>query len=563
MFYSVSALAKIHLKGKVMYIVKNALRCISRSLGRNILIGIIVFVIAVSACIGLSIRQASQSAKEDTLSGMSITATISFDRQSMMGDMNFEEGGFDKDKFAEQMGDMTSLTLDDYQKYAEAESVQDFYYSMSASLDGSEDFEPVSTDTEDEEEESSNSSFGGFGGKGFGGMSGGFGGGRGMTSGDFSLTGYSSDSAMTSFINGTTSIEEGEVFESGTDSLDCIISSELATYNSVEVGDSIMLTNPNSEEETYTLTVVGIYNDSSANESFQMMPGSDPANEIYMSYAALESITEASAEVSKTVTDEDTGREYETAVTGNISATYVFADTDSYNAFEDEVRDLGLDDSYTVSSQDINAFENSLVPLETLSTMAGWFLLVILIIGAIILIVLNIFNVRERKYEIGVFMAIGMKKRSVAMQFMTEVFAVTMVAVMIGVCVGAVSSVPVTNALLENQIESSETQSTQIRDNFGRGEMPDMGNMGGGMSMPDMGNMGGGMSIPDSGNFQGIENIFGSGAANYVSEVNNAMNLTVVLQMLGIAILLTLLAGAVGVLFVMRYEPLKILANRD
>lgn len=34
----------------------------------------------------------------------------------------------------------------------------------------------------------------------------------------------------------------------------------------------------------------------------------------------------------------------------------------------------------------------------------------ILVIGAVILVVLNIFNVRERKYEIGVLTAMGMKK---------------------------------------------------------------------------------------------------------------------------------------------------------
>ena len=47
-----------------MYIIKNALRCISRAKGRNILIGIIALVIAVSACLGLSIQQAAESAKE-------------------------------------------------------------------------------------------------------------------------------------------------------------------------------------------------------------------------------------------------------------------------------------------------------------------------------------------------------------------------------------------------------------------------------------------------------------------------------------------------------------------
>ena len=42
-----------------MYIIKNAFRCIGRAKGRNILIGIIAPVIAISACIGLSIRQAA------------------------------------------------------------------------------------------------------------------------------------------------------------------------------------------------------------------------------------------------------------------------------------------------------------------------------------------------------------------------------------------------------------------------------------------------------------------------------------------------------------------------
>ncbi|MBQ4119698.1 MAG: ABC transporter permease [Clostridia bacterium] len=539
-----------------MYIIKNSFRCIGRSLGRNILIGIIVFVIAVSACIGLSIRQAAQNTKEETMSGMNITATISFDRQSMMGELNGSEGGFDKEQFAERIGETNDLSFSEYEKYAKAESVEDFYYSMTASFNGNDDFSPVSTDTESETDSDSDNKrpnvnfgggFGGFGG--FGGL-----GGKQMNNGDFTVIGYSSDAAMTDFVRGTATITKGSVFEEGTKVYDCIISEELATYNDLGIGRAIKLTNPNDEDEEYTLYVVGIYKDSSSNDGFQRAPGSDPANKIYMSATALESIIAASEKVSTTVTDETTGREYETAVTSSFSPTYVFSDVESYNNFEEEARNLGLDDSYKISSQDVSNFENSLVPLNTLSTMAGWFLIVILVIGAVILIVLNIFNVRERKYEIGVLMAIGMKKINVAKQFLIEAFAITLVAVMLGVVIGGVSSVPVTNALLENQIASAQSESVKVEENFGRGERPNLpsGNFGGGSMTP-----------PDNGNFKGIENMFGEKAANYVSEINSAMNFTVVLQMLGIAVLLTIVAGGVGVLFVMRYDPLKILANRD
>ncbi len=113
-----------------MYIIKNALRCIGRSKGRNILIGIIALVIAVSACIGLSIRQASESAKASALEDLSVTATIQYDRASVMGEMSGGRpsgngsGGrpsmsFDKNQFAGMMGNSSTLSLEEYQKYFE------------------------------------------------------------------------------------------------------------------------------------------------------------------------------------------------------------------------------------------------------------------------------------------------------------------------------------------------------------------------------------------------------------------------------------------------------------
>ena len=550
-----------------MYIIKNALRCIGRSKGRNVLISIIALVIAVSACLGLSIRQAAESAKESTLAELSITATISYDRSSMMNDMMGGRapggGGFDRDQFKDMMGNASSLTLEEYQTYADAESVQDFYYTLTAAFNGNDDLLPVTDETEDEESDSS-SGQGGFGG-GMGFPGGSFGGGKGMfSSSDFSVIGYSSDSSMTAFIDGTASVlEGGTMFDEGTTEKECVISEELAIYNDLAVGDTIILTNPSVETETYELKIVGFYK-SSANNDFSMSmfgKSQDPANQIYMSAAALQTILDASDEVSTTITDENTGRESDSAVTGSISATYVFANTDKYYAFEEEVRTLGLDDSYTVSSTDLTAFENSLTPLNTLSTMAGWFLVVILIIGAIILIVLNIFNVRERKYEVGVLTAMGMKKWKVAAQFMCEILVVTMIAVIIGAGIGAVSSVPVTNALLEGQVESQNSQQTQMEENFGR-----PGDFGGGFRGGNMGGMPGGMpsDIPDDmgGGKNPFENMLG-GAENYITEVNSAMNLTVVFQMLGVGLLLTLVASMASVSFIMRYDPLKILANRD
>ena len=545
-----------------MYIIKNALRCIGRSKGRNILIGIIALVIAVSACIGLSIRQAAESAKASALDGMSVTATISYDRASAMGNMagGRGQGGFDRNQFADMMSGASSLTLEEYQKYATAESVDDFYYTLTAYFNGSDSLLPVSDETTDSEESDGTLDGSLDGGDSSvsqrpNGMGGGMMGGM-MTMGDFTVIGYSSDSSMTAFVNGNASIlEGGTMFEEGTSDYVCVISEELAMYNSLSVGDTITITNPSLDSETYTMTISGIYTSSENNDFSMSMFGAsqDPANRIYMSAVTLQAVLDLSEENSTTTTD-NYGRETETKVEGTISATYSFADADAYYAFENEVRALGLDESYTVSSTDITAFENSMTPLNTLSTMAGWFLLVILIIGGIILVVLNIFNVRERKYEVGVLTAMGMKKWKVAVQFMCEILVITMLAVVIGAGIGAVSSVPVTNALLEGQVQSQSNQQNQMEQSFGR-----PGNMGGGMpsdipsDVPS--DIGGGKN-------NRFENMFG-GAADYITEVNSAMNLTVVLQMIGVGLLLTLIASAASVLFIMRYDPLKILANRD
>ncbi len=340
-----------------------------------------------------------------------------------------------------------ALSLEEYEKYAKASTVKEFYYTSTVGINGNDELEAVTNETSDGTQSLPQ---GGMG------QPNGFMGGKNFIKGaqsDFSLIGVSGENAMTDFLNENATVTDGQIFTEGTEENNCIISKELAVYNDVTVGDEITLINPNSETESYTLKVVGIFEDNSANQnsfSGMNMTSNDPANKIYISYAALNNIIESSKNASQTITDEDTGREHETVLSENLNAVYSFASVEDYEIFEEEVYELGLDDSYTVSSTDLTRFENSMAPLETLSTTAGYFLIVILAIGAVILVVLNIFSVRERKYEIGVLTAMGMKKQKVALQFLTEIFAVTLVAVIIGGSVGAVASVPVANTLLQN-----------------------------------------------------------------------------------------------------------------
>ncbi len=492
-----------------MYIIKNAYKSIVRAKGRNILIFILVFLIAVSACVALSVRNSAESAKETAYNSLSITAQISTNRQSIMGG-----GSFDRDSMMNKLSQ--SLTLDEMNYYAKSEFVDNFYYSMSAGLNAPEDFSIYET-----------SSSGGFGG-GFGGMMGG-----GRNSADLTVIGYSSHDAMTSFINGENVIYEGSIFEQNSTDNSCVISYELAVLNDLMVGDTVTVLNPSKEDQTYTLTVCGI---------FQNETTDSYSNTIFTTYASLDAIVADTERNAEEITN-DRGTTTSTALRASTSGTYVFYDVPRYEGFCTDVESMGLDmETYTVTSADLNQYEKSVVPLESLSKFTMIFFIVVLLIGGCILVIFNMFTVRERKYEIGVLAAIGMKKGKVALQFLTEAFLVTLIAILVGTGVGAAASQPVGDYLLQEQVASVETTTQNTNQNFGGG-FQGMGNN----RFQSMGNMG------RPGTAEDVE---------YLNSLNATTDLTVLLSLMGISILLTLIASSVGMISVLRYEPLKILSER-
>ena len=587
-----------------MYILKNAFRNVYRNKGRTILTAIIIIAIAFSSCVALSIRQAAQTAREDVLEGLSITAQISLDRTAMMKQKSSDdadsgsESSDNKENFAKKMG-ASSLSVKEMQTYAGAESVKDFYYTLTSSVNGSgieavqsssslknrqstADSSTGSDETADKKQsattdaaQSTGSETGGPGG--MGGGPGGMGGGPSMgTQGDFTLIGYSSDSAMTAFADGTSKITSGQVFQENTSEPECIISTELAEYNSLAVGDTITVTNPNDETETYTLKIVGIYENSASGVqeggNIGFSTSSDPANQILMSYTALKAITDTSAK-SATTTTNDFGLEQSSALNAHVSGTYVFETVEDYEAFEDQARALGLSEDYTVSSRDLEQYEKSLTPLETLSKIAGYFLIVILAIGAVIIVVLNVLAARERKYEIGVLTAVGMKKKKVAAQFISEILIVTLMSVIIGGAAGALSSVPITNALLESQITATQEAGESREQNFGRpsdmGAPPEMQqNTDDKSSATDEAQADSSTASDNAAdNSQQAQSDQkgekSSRRASYISSVSSAVNLKVLAELLGITVLLAAAGAAVALIAIMRYEPLKILSGRD
>lgn len=533
-----------------MFILKNAWKAVVRNRGRNILIAIIVAIIAATATVGLAIRNTASSIAEEGLQSTTVSATIGIDRSKLMEQAQ-TAASTDTDSDSDTSTDtppdfdamrsqlsQDALSLTDYEKYEKAVSVPvSSYYSESTSLEATDAFQPVST-TESDTSTDTEETEGGPGGQG-GGM------GDMESSGDFTLTGFSSDTAVENASNGSFTLNDGEVFGYDSDSDgDVIISQALADFNSLEVGDTITVTKTIDDTSTsYDLTVSGIYENTSTQNTGSMGPmggtSQDPDNAIYTSVSTLESLGIDSE--SDDATDAGTQLNY----------TYVLSSADDYETFQSDVTAAGLDDAYTVSSSDVDAYEASLAPMENLSSFTLTFLLIVLAVGAIVLVVLNLFSVRERKYEVGVMTAIGVKKPKVALQFVAELLMVTMVGLGIGVIGGAAVSGPVSNQLLSSQVSTQETEAASQQQQFGRPS--------------DMG--GGPTSASDQSDTQSAPNDPTASATassdSYVSSLDARVNLTVVGQLVLIGLGLTLVSSLVGIIFVMRYEPLQILAERS
>lgn len=495
-----------------MYILKNAGRNILRAKGRSVLIGLIVCIIAFSSCIALIIMESAEKTAEDGLSNLNITATIDVDRQKLMSDAT--ENGEDP---RTAMSSAEALTLEEMQTYAASSQVQNFYYSLQSSLSGTDSLEPV--ETSDQTVEIPNQVGGPQGDQS--------GSEQTFSMGDFTVIGVSDASAMTSFTSAGYTMAEGQVFTFDTANNECVISQELALLNDISVGDYITLTNPGDTTETFSFEVTGLFAGSSesvaTSQGRGFMASMDPSNQIYTNYQTLSSLIDSAST--------------ENPLLSSVQGTYVLGTPDAYEAFQADVSEMGLSDTYTVSSNDLTNYENSLLPLTNLKKFATVLLVLVLGIGGIILTLFSIFIIRERKYEVGVLTAIGMKKKNVATQFLTEAFLVAMIGVMVGTGLGAALSQPVADVLMADQVSSIQEQQTEQISQFGR----DVG-MGGGP----------GSSV---GRIANVD--------NYIDSLSSSMDLSIVLSLAGICVMLTLLASSAALIFVMRYEPMRILSERE
>jgi putative ABC transport system permease protein len=479
-----------------MYILTNALLNLVRHKGRNALLGAIILVVIAASVIALMITSTSSAIIADYKDRFSseVQFTPNMEKVRAEAQENSTDGMV-------RMS-MPTIDADDYLEFGESEYLADANYTASTgiTIDG-----VTAVDAE-------------------------LGGGNGMMTmgGPPPGTGDATDAPMEfmgslhgnnfdEFEDGSRAIADGEFpDEIG----EVLISSELADLNDIAVGDTLAASGELRDEEAsavvpieYELTVVGTYDD---------------LTEEYGEAPAQNAFTNRRNEVLSTF--ETVLENYQSGLMGmRLQATFFLENPDLLDEFTAEVREKGLSEVFDVTT-DTASYERIVGPVEGLQSVSWTFLIVVLIFGGVIIALLSSIAIRERKYEIGVLRAMGMKKWAVGFGLWFETLATTLLATAAGLALGALVAQPVTNALLAGQVAAAEAAEAESTAGQGPIMMPG--------SRPTV-------------------------DAEPLTDLSVALTPLTVGQVVALALVLATVAGLIAVSRITKYEPIKILQERN
>ena len=257
-----------------MYILKNAWIHITRSKSRVFLIGFLMMVTMISACIALTIYHSSQNLIGVYQAYHPLKVEFRFDS------MNFRQ---DQDTLFSTI----SMKEEDVEKYADSSYVKDFYYTSEISVFSNEidaiDFSDLFMKPENGEKNHSkflNDE-------------------KKMNHQEyFRLVAYSDFSYMQEFIDGNYKMVEGSISNLDSSEFVIIIHQDLAQENGLSLGDFIPFYLTSDSDTFYSFKIVGIFDGSLENSSIYR--GSmNEQNQMYTNIDSIKKLIESNGKSSQ------------------------------------------------------------------------------------------------------------------------------------------------------------------------------------------------------------------------------------------------------------------------
>ncbi|MCY7922963.1 ABC transporter permease [Bacillus spizizenii] len=484
-----------------MNFIKRAFWNMKAKKGKTLLQLFVFTVICVFVLSGLTIQSAAQKSSELARQELGGSVTLQVDRQKQM---EKQQDSGEKRSF-----ESTPIKVSDANKLAALDHVKSYNYITSASANaGNFDAIESSSSSSSDSSSSSNTKNGQ--------------GGPQRIQADLSIEGVTSTALVDEFSDGDSKITDGRaITKSDVGKNVTVINETLAVENDVSVGDSITIESATDEDTTVKLKVVGIYKTtSSGDDQAQNFSFLNPYNKLYTPYTATAALK---------------GDDYKNTID---SAVYYMDDAKNMDAFVKAAKKTSIDfDTYTLNTND-QLYQQMVGPIENVASFSKNVVYLVSVAGAVILGLIVMMSIRERKYEMGVLMAIGEKRWKLIGQFLTEILIVAVIAIGLASATGNLVANQLGNQLLSQQISSS-SDSTQTASGQ-NGQMPSGG-----------GGMGGGM--------------FGHSSANVdvIDSLNVAVSMNDMLVLGGIGIIIAIIATLLPSISVLRLHPKTILTKQE
>ena len=397
--------------------------------GKTALLILVTSAILTFVLAGLTIHNAANSAVENAKRETGATVTLQVSRDYMMKQMEANRAKESSSSSSNEQKEppkmtMTPIPLASAEKIASKSGVRSYLFTTSTTVTAGDGITAISSSSDS----SKNQTQGGPGG-----------GGPMGASGDFTVTGVNTTASVSDFSNGNNTISQGSGIDGQSKDNQVLISEDLAKANKLSVGDQFTLTATiNNSSKSFKVTVVGIYQSTATVTSSQIQnKASNPQNLIYT--------TISTANQMKGTTD------------SLDSAVFTLEEPSKKQTFVEEAQTDIDSEKFEITSND-QVYQQMLSPLNGIASIAQNIVLLVALAGAVILTLIVILSIRERRYEIGVLMSLGESRLKIIGQFFLELLIVTLVSLGIaGIAGNAVG-----NALgqeLLNQQASSQQQS--------------------------------------------------------------------------------------------------------
>ena len=240
------------------------------------------------------------------------------------------------------------------------------------------------------------------------------------------------------FSSGVFSLLKGKMIES-TDVHKIMIHEELASKNHLNLGDTITLDviqQETGEKKKVNYEIVGIFSEKKQ-ETYTGLTSDYSENTVFTDY---ESIRQAFSSGSEEV------------VTGlNIFAS----SSEELQKMKQAIEALPFNWEEFVIEDQKQDFDDILESITGLQSMVQWMTVGILIAGAVVLSLMLMLSVRERIYEIGILLSIGIHKAWIIGKFFVELFLLTIPAIFVSLALGPMMVQQLMNGFISMDSEQS------------------------------------------------------------------------------------------------------------